>query len=279
MSQSAMENIVCKNKIAVLMSAYNGEKYIAEQIKSIIHQTNQDWELFIRDDGSSDSTIKIIKDFISEKIHLIKDNVPHRGVTQSFLFLLKRVNAEYYMFCDQDDFWLPFKIEHSINCISQLSSMKSTMIFTDVKIVDESLNTIEESMWRVNKMQAKIRDLESLFISDFITGCTVMFNNLSRIELLRIGDNKFNLLHDQLLAIAIIKSHGQIKPLEESTMLYRQHNDNVVGAKEISNVFFYRIKNLIKLLNRDFRKYKTSKYYYKIGILKFIWMRLKYLNL
>ena len=109
--------------IAILMATYNGEKYIETQLKSILCQTIRDWVLYIRDDGSTDRTLSVISKFIKKdiRIKLVSDTVEHRGADNSFMWLLNKVNADYYMFCDQDDYWLPNKIE---NTISRMDSIE-----------------------------------------------------------------------------------------------------------------------------------------------------------
>ena len=100
--------------VAILMSTYNGEKYLEEQVKSIISQDYTDWHLYIRDDGSTDNTVNLIKKIArdNEKITFLNENKPKNlGVTGSFMDLLANTKAQYYMFSDQDDYWLPDKIK------------------------------------------------------------------------------------------------------------------------------------------------------------------------
>ena len=101
--------------IAILLSTYNGSKYLREQLNSIIDQTVKDWILYVRDDGSTDETIDIIKEYVSlyPNINYIED-IQNLGSARSFMKLLSLVEADHYMFCDQDDVWLPTKIEVSL---------------------------------------------------------------------------------------------------------------------------------------------------------------------
>ena len=100
--------------IAILMSTYNGECYLKDQIESILSQTYKDWILYIRDDGSTDRTIRIIKTYVGnypDKIIYEYDRLGNLGSGRSFMKLLSSIDSDYYMFCDQDDVWLPSKIE------------------------------------------------------------------------------------------------------------------------------------------------------------------------
>jgi rhamnosyltransferase len=104
------------NNIAILLSTYNGENYISEQINSIINQTNSNWTLYIRDDGSSDGTLDIITRFVTDYENIVLlDSSINIGTLESFIWLMQNVNSSYYMFCDQDDIWLPNKIDISFS--------------------------------------------------------------------------------------------------------------------------------------------------------------------
>src|ERR1700744_365701 len=100
--------------ISILLSAYNGERFLKDQIESILAQTNKNWILYIRDDGSKDGTIGIVNFYAERYPHQIikiEDNAGNLKSAGSFMHMLNNVSSEYYMFCDQDDVWLPFKIE------------------------------------------------------------------------------------------------------------------------------------------------------------------------
>jgi glycosyltransferase involved in cell wall biosynthesis len=105
-----MEQVKSTSTIAILMATYNGEKYLGEQIDSLLAQTNMDWQLYIHDDGSTDNTQAILQEYAQKhsNIHILEYE-SQRGAMKNFLSLLQRVEADYYMFCDQDDVWLKQK--------------------------------------------------------------------------------------------------------------------------------------------------------------------------
>lgn len=107
--------VKCPTEIAILMATYNGEKFLREQIDSIIKQTNNNWTLYIHDDGSTDSTLSIVQQYCREHENIIflEDEVKGRGAAQSFFYMLESIDSLYYMFCDQDDYWQPDKVEVS----------------------------------------------------------------------------------------------------------------------------------------------------------------------
>lgn len=145
-----MNKIINPKPIAILMATYNGEKYLQEQIDSILSQTYTDWTLYIQDDGSSDNTIGIINSYIQKekKCVLIDRGLTRQGAGMNFMSLLNIVESQYYMFCDQDDIWLPNKIVISLNKIKEEENKhKDTpiIVHTDRTHVDSQLNTICKS--------------------------------------------------------------------------------------------------------------------------------------
>jgi len=224
-------------KIEILLSVYNGEKYLAEQIQSVINQTNKDWILTIRDDGSNDNSLKIIKNFCDkypEKISLKKDKLGNIGTAKSFYLLILNSKEEYLMFCDQDDVWLENKIEFSIAEMQKKEREKGIntplLFFTDLKVVDENLNTISNSFFDFSGIIFK----ENLKFSDIavrnsVTGCTVLMNKSAIKSVLPI--NIKTEMHDIWYALCVAKN-GYVFGSKEVSILYRQHLQNTIGAKK-----------------------------------------------
>ena len=140
--------------VSILLATYNGEKFLIEQLNSIINQSYEDWTLYIHDDGSSDGTIAIINQYCDqyENIIYLPDLIVHRGAAQSFMCLLEQVNADYYMFCDQDDVWLPYKIEKTYIAMQEKPVDSPVLIFSDLVVVDSDLNIINKSFWFYSKI-------------------------------------------------------------------------------------------------------------------------------
>ena len=116
-------------KVAVLISTYNGEKYIKEQIDSILNQTYKNIEIVIRDDGSSDSTIEIIKEYQKKHSNIILKEGTNVGFIKSFFQLLGLADSDYYAYCDQDDVWMENKIELAVNALNEADNTKPNMVF------------------------------------------------------------------------------------------------------------------------------------------------------
>lgn len=234
--------------IDILLSTYNGEKYLYAQIVSIQKQTMQNWRLLVRDDGSTDNTIGILESFVltDKRILFLKDNKGNLGVVRSFEQLLYYSTANYIMFVDQDDVWLPRKIEHTLQEILKMESPKNDkplLVFTDVFVVDSELKEISSSFIKREGYDVSVvTDVNRLAISNCIMGCTVMINSIAKQFILPFS--KYTLMHDWWIGLIIAK-YGKVTYLNESTSLYRQHANNQVGSGKIT--FWYYMKRLYHL--------------------------------
>jgi len=224
-----------RETVAVLLSTYNSEAYICEQINSILTQTYKEWILFIRDDGSFDGTINLIQNYCNQhsNIRLFESNGENLGARDSFFWLLNNTDAKYYMFCDHDDVWLPFKIEityKKIKKAEQNNCGKPIIINTDLIVVDDKLQTIHNSMWRYSGFLPNVLKSSFYYLSvcNFVNGCTMMFNQEAKEISFPVSPNAT--LHDNWIALKVINSDGIIVPIDQPTILYRQHAQNVCGA-------------------------------------------------
>ncbi|MBZ9625183.1 glycosyltransferase family 2 protein [Clostridium sp. FP2] len=239
-----------KEKITVLLATYNGEKYLVEQLDSIISQTYINWELWVRDDGSTDQTLEILKQYEGKDNRIIildNENKKNLGPCMNFNQLCLNVGLNnYIMFCDQDDVWFPDKIELTYNCIIEkeefIKNNQPIMVFTDYEIVDEKLNRLCKSGYKLISVGEKFfeKPLNTLLAFNFVWGCTLMCNRSLIEKCIPIPQNAEN--HDFWIALsgAVI---GKMYFLDIPTMFYRQHSSNVTGmyeAKKMGN----RIKRL-----------------------------------
>ena len=139
-----MSKIVNNRPIAILMATYNGEKYLREQIDSLLSQSYCDWTLYIQDDGSKDATLDIIKSYDDERIVLVDVGLTRQGAGMNFMSLLNMVESEYYMFCDQDDVWFGDKIEKELVRMKEIEREQGTktpiIMHTDRTHTDAELN-------------------------------------------------------------------------------------------------------------------------------------------
>lgn len=238
--------------IDILMATYNGEKYIVKQIESIINQTYTNWTLYIRDDGSSDNTVSIIKNFEKQypnKIILIRDNKKGLGAKDNFAELMRYSKQDYCMFSDQDDIWITSKIEKTFEVMKKAEKKYTNatpiLVHTDLKVVDSNLNIINNSFWNYQNLNPKSKDINSLLVQNNVTGCTMMINK-SLLNLSKDIPNN-SIMHDWWIAL-VASCFGKIEILNEATILYRQHGNNEVGAQEYKSLDF--IKNKAKNINK-----------------------------
>lgn len=238
--------------VAIVMATYNGEQYVGQQIDSILASTYQDFELFIYDDGSKDSTVSVLRDYQKEnpdQIHVFQ-NEENRGVNLNFLMGLGRTTMDYVMFCDQDDVWKPNKIALTLKRIrhmeAQFGKDMPLAVFTDAAIVDKNLKEIYSSFFCSNHLNPRKTDLAHLLMENKLIGCTVMINAALRKILQSNRYPEKSKLHDWWIAL-IAASFGRIGFVNESTLLYRQHENNVVGGADYGSY----IKNRLSTLNRQ----------------------------
>lgn len=263
------------------MATYNGEKYLGDQINSILSQDYTNWTLYIRDDGSNDNTLAILKRYAEQhsNILIIQDKHTHRGIKNSFLYLLEIATADYYMFCDQDDVWLPNKISISLDTIKSSPSSKPALVASDLVLVNQELSVISSSMWENSRMLNKISNLKYLEVCDYLTGCTMLLNANAKEEIIHANkDLKFNILHDQLSTLTVMSCNGFIATIKKPTVLYRQHSNNIVGGNRIKNKRLYRIKNLIKLLNKEKERFLISRHFFSTSLYRYVKLRISSIN-
>jgi glycosyltransferase involved in cell wall biosynthesis len=230
-----------KEAVDILLSTYNGERFIEPLLKSIFEQTSQDWTLIIRDDGSKDDTLNIVKSYkekYPQKIQLLDDD-QNLGPAQSFAKLLKHSDSAYMMFCDQDDIWLPNKVEHTLKKMKRLELKYPNtplLVHTDLKVVDKSLQTISDSLFKFQNLDPEQQSLNSLLIQNNVTGCTVMINK--QLKNLSLPIPKQAVMHDWWIALTA-SAFGKIGVIPSFTILYRQHGKNDTGAKKYSVKYFF----------------------------------------
>ena len=247
--------------IAILLSTYNGGRYLKEQLDSIFSQSYKNFEIIARDDGSSDETINILKSYNIK----ILDTDKNLGAKLSFSALLnysvKNTDADYFMFCDQDDIWKNDKIEKTIGIMKELEKTNSNLpllVHTDLEVVDENLNLLAKSFWKYEKRDPSLNSINRLIMQSTVTGCTMMINRKLAELSLPISEN--SIMHDWWISI-VASSFGKIVYLEESTISYRQHSSNDTGSKKFGlnlilkkavNFLFY--DELYKHLDRNIKQ-------------------------
>lgn len=233
-------------KVVILISTFNGEKYLKAQLDSLLNQTYPNIEIIARDDKSLDRTLEILKSYGLEVL-----NSQHNlGIIKSFECLIKFVldnkSAKYIMFCDQDDVWKPNKVEETWKKIKSLEDKYGEvplLVHSDLEVVDENLNNISNSLWKYEKICPERNSLNRLVIQNTITGCTMMINrNLANMSL-PISSNA--IMHDWWIGL-VASAFGKIAYIDVDTIKYRQHANNDVGAKKFGIRYILKKISLYK---------------------------------
>lgn len=235
------------DKIAILLATYNGERFLREQIDSLLRQSMQEWVLYIHDDGSKDNTMNVINEYVlkyPQKIIKI-DGQPTGCARNNFFYLFRQVEAPYYMCCDQDDVWLEDKVKLTFEKMRELENEENSipcLVYTELRVVDEGLKTISETMSEYQSLDCTIHTINQYLIQNSVTGCTMMTNRALRDKMLEIDNIENTIMHDWWIAL-VAAWFGRVSFIDNPTIMYRQHNGNSVGALQI-NSFKYIIKRI-----------------------------------
>ena len=226
-----------KEQIDILLATYNGEKYVKEQIESILNQNYKNIRLIISDDCSKDGTRKILKQYENNErveIHLQEKNL---GYIRNFEYLLKQVKNDLYMLSDQDDVWLPEKVEKTLNVLKQNDA---DMVFGDLEVVDENLNTVYPSfndfMLLNRKIKKEINSYKLNYLYNCVTGCTLLSKKKFIKDILPVPYKSKYVAHDHWMAL-MVSLKGKMVYMPEKYIKYRQHGNNQIGTEKISHKF------------------------------------------
>ncbi len=244
--------------ITVLLATYNGEKHLRAQLDSLLAQTYSDFKILIRDDGSTDDTLSIISEYKqkhADKISLLLGE-PTGSACGNFSRLFDEADDDYIMFCDQDDVWLPEKIEKTLCFMQECEAQHPNtpiLVHSDLRVVDGKLNTICDSFFAFQQIPQDRVTLSRLLVQNYVTGCTMMINR--RLKTLCGSIPKECAMHDWWLVL-VCALFGEIVCINTPTMLYRQHGGNQVGAKAAKGIGF--IKRKLQTLDRVRDNYNAT---------------------
>jgi glycosyltransferase involved in cell wall biosynthesis len=221
--------------VDIVCAVYNGEQYLAELIASLEAQTHGDWRLWVRDDGSIDATPRIMAAVAARdtRIHIVDGAGESLGAGRSFGTLIEGLppDAAYIMCADQDDVWLPRKIERSLDALraaeAEFGVRTPIIAHCDLTVVNEKLAVIDRSFWSFSAVKPEPVALRRFVVRNPVTGAACIFNRALR-ELAEPLPPEA-IFHDWWLAL-IAATFGRVVPIPEPMILYRQHSANAVGA-------------------------------------------------
>ena len=241
------------SKILIMMATYNGEKYLREQLDSIINQTITDWELIIRDDNSLDQTVDIVKEYIARdrRIQLIQNDSDFHGAYYNFFGLINVVRAQekvydFYMFADQDDIWDRDKLELLQNFYHEVHTQGPTMIYADMRIIDGKGEETSPSMNHL--MGISYTNPITAYMAHKVYGCNTFFNYDLFSILPKIANDAAELVflsHDNFITkVAALKGNVYFYP--ETVMGYRRYGSNVTSKHEYN----FKMSRILKRLSK-----------------------------
>ena len=234
------------SKATILLAAYKGNEYAGAMIDSILAQDCDNWELVLSDDGGfTEALLAEYAEKYPDRIILHRSGQRFGSAQKHFLHLMKEYrNAEYLMFCDQDDVWHPDKVRKTLAAMqkaeqegreeSRSENAQPVLVHTDLRVVDGELKPMDESFMHYSRLDGSRLALNELLIQNVVTGCTLMINRPLTQLALEGADEEKMLMHDWWIALCAA-AFGESVFLPEATIDYRQHGGNVVGAKSPSN--------------------------------------------
>lgn len=248
------ERVVALEKVAVLLSTYNGARFLVEQLESLLAQTHRDWIIYASDDGSSDSTLAILRTYQERlgKERFFVLSGPRQGFAKNFMSLVKSplVMADYIAFCDQDDVWLPNKLERSLGFVKAVPAEVPALYCSRTHLIDESGGSIGFS-----PLFSKPPSFANALVQS-IAGANTMLLNRAALELLRrTDDNAVIISHDWWTYILVSGYAGKIFYDPEPSMLYRQHGSNLSGS---NSSLLGKVMRLREMLKGTFKHWNDS---------------------
>lgn len=244
--------------VHIMMATYNGEKYISEQIDSIINQTYSEWKLWINDDGSTDGTIDIINKYKAkypQKIIMLCSEVKNLGAKGNFAYLYENTPyADYYAFCDQDDIWKDDKLKTLLQTIEKEDNSLATLIYHDVRVVDKDMKLLSTSFYKYSGLgMIQDRRLHQILMYNYVPGCTMMFNHKLKEKITDIPERC--VMHDWWIMLSAICLDANIIKIDNTLGSYRQHESNDMGAAKKKNILQMVLKCMDVI---NVKKYKLN---------------------
>ena len=253
-------------KIDILLATYNGSKYLHEQLDSILNQSYGNINVIIRDDGSSDNTVMIIKEYEQKdsRVRLLNDNLGNLGFVRNFEELMKNSTSEYLMFSDQDDIWYNNKVETSYTRIKAIEETNGKscpiLVHTNSKIMNYETRT--KSLFISDC--AKNSSFENSFFNFFVQGSTMLINKSLKREALPFSKEVY--LHDRYLHL-IAEFIGIRSYIDVPTMDYRQHSNNEIGSS-VNVIYKIKNKRYFNLKDRELLIFLDNTYSAKLDEIK-----------
>ena len=242
------------SRVALLLTTFNGEKFIEQQLDSIVKQTHRNWKLYVSDDGSEDATLSIVqryqKQLGSDRIFIF--NGPQQGFAQNFLSLIRnpQIQGDYFAFSDQDDIWFEDKLERSLSALTATQQSLPVIYCSRTRLVDESEQVIGYS-----PLFKRSPSFRNALVQSIAGANTMLLNNKARELLARTAKDTHVVSHDWLAYILVSGCGGRVIYDPKPTLDYRQHGDNLIGS---NSGFKDRVLRIRMMLGGTFREWNQQ---------------------
>lgn len=216
---------MCDTRVTVLLSTYNGEKYLEQQIESLFHQKNVEVDILVRDDGSTDGTFEILERYSRYENFSWYKGEKNLGSAKSFLELVQRAELEneYYAFCDQDDVWLENKLETALQKLKG-HAQEAALYYSEVERVNSRLEKMPKQFKKYHTEK-----FGGAFVATAAGGCTMVWNK-KHMTYLKKHNPDYVTMHDEWNLFVALAVKAYVYYDENSYILYRQHENNVLGG-------------------------------------------------
>ena len=262
-------------KVQILLATYNGEKFIREQLDSIINQTYKSWEILIHDDGSVDNTISILNEYHNnypKKIRLLIDQKIFSSASKNFFHLIENRSKEanLYCLCDQDDIWHKNKLDLIIERYNSTDYKKPLLIHSDLSLINARGKLLEKSHNKLINQQKNFITKEGSLYYNPVPGCAMSINSALADK---ISFSKYMVMHDWWILLSAMHVNTTVLYIDLPLVAYRQHSGNVLGYKK-NNIFllvirlFFKIPNYISNVKKAY--IQSKQFYYQSWLEYFI---------
>ncbi len=241
------------SRIDIVMSTFNAGSYLDEQIQSIVEQSDMNWRLLIRDDGSSDQTLDTIRIWTHKDDRIVdrSDSKGNLGVTASYSRLLSQTDAEIVMVSDQDDVWKPNRVQCGRDQLARMTKWMGDnvplLVHSDLELVNDNGQRIAGSFWRYQELNpGRAQRFLDLLVQNAVTGCTMTLNRALLKHALPIPEEA--IMYDWWLGL-VASLWGEVYSIQEPLVCYRQHDSNVLGAQRYGSS--YILRKMLKFYDRN----------------------------
>ncbi|WP_410209799.1 glycosyltransferase family 2 protein [Aquirhabdus sp.] len=253
-----LDSTTAAPSVAILMCTYNGEQYLDEQLLSFETQSYPNWKLYVSDDGSKDGTIALLKDYQSKwqakwgENRLVIINGPRLGFSFNFLSLTCNpdIVADYYAWSDQDDIWLVDKITRAISQLQSKDQQRTQLYCTRTQLIDNQKTDIG-----LSPLFEKLPSFHNALVQSIAGGNTMVFNQTLKNDLMIAGPEVKVVTHDWWLYIVATGCGGEVIYDPQPSLLYRQHDNNLIGS---NNSLSARLKRIRMLFEGHFQEWNDQ---------------------